>query len=107
MRQGVTAEVPLDSVVRAVVPRTSWLVRGANRGPNWFPIPFIYIVDIVGMAAIGAAFAVVVLGALALSAGRHIMSSPLLRWRLRLPQSSSWDAVLRAPARPAICSSPA
>jgi hypothetical protein len=70
MRQGAAAEVPVDSVVRVVVPRTSWLARSGNRGPNWFPIPFIYAVDIIGIATLGTLFAVGVLVALTLALGR-------------------------------------
>ena len=70
MRQGAAAEVPVESVVRVVVPRTSWLVRSADRGPSWFPIPFIYAVDIIGIAALSAVFAVGLLVALTLSLGR-------------------------------------
>jgi hypothetical protein len=93
VRQGVAAEVPIDSVVRAVVPRTTWLVRGGHRGPNWFPIPFIYLIDIVGLAAIGAAFAIVALGALVLSMGRTILAGSRPQRRLPVLRQITGPAV--------------
>ncbi len=55
MRQGTPARLPLGPVARVVVPPTALLTRGPARGPNWFPIPFISVIDVIGLAAIGAA----------------------------------------------------